>query len=201
MGKTPANTAVRFWRDPDLPGVEVRFSSYNEEAFRDHVHAAFSIGFLESGATTFVLDGRPNRAVAGQMVLIPPDAVHACNPDSDTDMTYRMFYVDPPWLETMAAEVFGPGGGVPDFPDPVVDDPHLREQWRVLHEAIMDNAERLEKESLLVQALAGLIARHGRLGEPRIPRAMRTRSGGYASTWPPIQPARFPWTTWPRRPT
>lgn len=166
MGQPPQHTDVRFWRDPDLPGVEARWSSYREEAFRDHTHAAFSVGFLESGRTTFTLEGVAHTARAGQMVLIPPDAVHACNPDTDTDMTYRMFYVDPPWLETVAAEVFGRDTGVPRFPEPVVDDSVLVARWRELHDAIRAGADRLHKESLLVQGLADLLARHAELGEP-----------------------------------
>jgi len=169
MGKSPANTAVRFWRDPDLPGVEVRWSSYREEAFRDHVHAQYSVGFLESGRTTFVLDGAPHVAVAGRMVLIGPGAVHACNPDPGSDMTYRMFYVAPAWLASVAAEVFGREVGQPAFPKPVVDDLELLGRWRALHQAIIDNADRLEKETLLVEGLAELIARHGALGRPDEP--------------------------------
>jgi len=169
MGKQPANTDVRFWRDPDLPGVEVRYSSYNEEAFRDHTHDAFSIGYIDSGRTTFLLAGEPHRARTGDLVLIPPGAVHACNPDPDSDMTYHMFYVDPAWLESVAAEVFGPGAGVPVFPLPVVDDPEQVGRWRALHAAIADGAERLEKETMLVQALADLIERHAVHGEPCAP--------------------------------
>ena len=169
MGKIPTNIDVRFWRDPDLPGVEVRYSSYNEEAFRDHAHAAYSIGFLESGRTTFLLEGEPHTAVAGQMVFIGPDMVHACNPDSDSDMAYRMFYVDPDWLSSVAGEVFGHPVASVAFPRPVVDDPELVNQWHTLHEAIKDGADRLEKESLLVQGLADVVARHAEMGGPPEP--------------------------------
>lgn len=169
MGKKPANTTVQFWRDPDLPGVEVRYSSYNEEAFRNHTHAAYSVGFLESGRTTFYLEGLPYTAEAGQMVFIEPEMVHACNPDQDSDMTYRMFYVDPSWLETVAAEIFGDDVGQVLFASPVVDDPELLSLWRDLHQNIIDGGGRLEKESLLVQGLADAISRHGKLGEAEEP--------------------------------
>lgn len=168
MGKKPANTDVQFWRDPDLPGVEVRFSSYAGEAFREHTHSAWSIGFLESGRTTFSLEGEPYTAEAGQMVFIGPEVVHACNPDPDSDMTYRMFYVDVPLVKSVAVEVLG-SDGVVVFPKPVVGDPDLLKQWRTLHEAIIEGSGRLEKESLLIQALADCITRHGESGSPRTP--------------------------------
>lgn len=164
MGKKPANKDVQFWRDPDLPGVEVRYSSYHKDAFRNHTHAAYSIGYLDSGQTTFSLEGTPYKAEAGHLVLIQPEAVHACNPDPDSNMAYHMFYVDPPWLETVAAEVFGREVGLPVFANPVVDDPDQVKHWGALHQAIVDGSERLEKETLLVQGLADLIARHAELG-------------------------------------
>lgn len=169
MGKTPANTNVSFWRDPDLPGVEVRYSSYNEEAFRNHVHEAYSIGFIDTGQTTFLLEGTPHTASTGQVVLIGPNVVHACNPDPDSDMTYHMFYVDPVLLKSVTDELFGPDSGVPNFPSPVVDDPALRELWRSLHTAIVDKADRLEKESLLLQGLVDVVSRHATPGVLREP--------------------------------
>ncbi|MDC0336460.1 AraC family transcriptional regulator [Pseudodesulfovibrio sp.] len=169
MGKTPTNTDVQFWRDPDLPGVEVRYSSYNEDSFRNHTHAEYSVGFLESGQTTFSLEGEPHTATAGQMVFIEPDTAHACNPDLDSDMTYRMFYVDPSLLTSVATEVFGREVETVSFPIPVVDDSALLEHWRALHQIIIDGGDRLEKETLLVQGLADLIARHAELGEVKEP--------------------------------
>ncbi len=169
MGKTPTNTSVQFWRDPDLPGVEVRYSSYNQDAFRTHTHTTYSIGWIETGRTTFELEGVSHTAKEGQFALIPPDMVHACNPDMDSGMTYRMFYVDATWLENIAAEVFGGGTGRPVFPCPVVDDPELLVLWRILHKSIVDGAERLQKETLLVQALAELLARHAEMGEVASP--------------------------------
>ncbi|MFH1913125.1 MAG: AraC family transcriptional regulator [Pseudomonadota bacterium] len=168
MGRNPANTHVRFWRDPDLPGVEIRVSRYNEEAFRRHVHDAWSVGLIEAGRTTFLLDEAWHVAARGQMVAIEPDAVHACNPDPGSVMAYRMFYVAPGLLDEAAAEVLG---GVdcrarPGFVSPVIDDADLFRLWRRLHIAVAIKADRLEKQSLLMQGLADLLTRHGRLASP-----------------------------------
>ncbi len=165
MGRPPANAQVRFWRDPDLPGVEIRFSRYTEEAFCRHTHDAWSVGLIESGRTTFFLEGEHHDAAARQIALIPPGAVHACNPDPASCMSYRMFYVAPPLLEDVAAEVLGRGAAevVPMFSGPVIDDAPLFATWRALHGAVLKNADRLEKQSRLVQGLADLLTRHGRL--------------------------------------
>ncbi len=164
MGKTPTNTDVQFWRDPDLPGVEVRYSEYHEEAFRNHTHAAFSIGFIESGRTTFYLEGKQYAAESGQMVLVGSGVAHACNPDPGSNMAYRMFYVDDSWLISVAEEVCKRKVGMVVFPNPVVDDPDMLAHWRILHQVIIDGGDRLEKETLFIQGLADLIARYAELG-------------------------------------
>ncbi|ADU61723.1 MAG: AraC family transcriptional regulator [Pseudodesulfovibrio sp.] len=180
MGRNPANTHVRFWRDPDLPGVEIRTSRYNAEAFCRHVHDAWSVGLIEDGRTTFVLEEARHVAARGKIVVIPPGAVHACNPDPNSVMAYRMFYVAPGLLDGVAAEVFGRArsGGSPRFGTPVIDDADLYRLWRRLHAAVATGADALEKQSLLMQGLAELLTRHGRLGSPRqcgrVPDAVKT---------------------------
>ena len=167
MGKPPNNRDVRFWRDPDLPGVEARTSEYREAAFREHAHPTYSIGAVESGRVVFALHGANHEACAGQMVFIEPDAVHACNPDPDGSLAYRMFYVSTDRVEAVAAETLGPDAGLPKFVSPVADDPELVAVWRALHEAMIHGGSRLEKESLLTLGLAGCIERHARLGAPQ----------------------------------
>lgn len=160
MSRAPAHPDVVFRRDPDLPGVEVRSSSYAEHAFRRHSHEDFSVALIESGATTFELDGATHRAVAGQLVLVDPGAVHACNPDPDTTMAYRLFYIEPRWFEEVACEVFEKPPARLALRPAVVDDPPLFEAWRRLHVAVIEGAERLEKVSGLVSNIAATIERY-----------------------------------------
>jgi len=164
MAKKMTNSTVQFWRDPDLPGVEVRYSRYCEEAFRKHVHSTYSIGYLNSGQTTFELEGEPHTATAGQMVLIGPDVVHACNPDLDSGMAYHMFYVEGVWLENIGREVFGRDIGRPVFKSPVIEDISLLQGWQDLHQSIVEGAGRLHKETLLIQTVGDLLLRHASLG-------------------------------------
>jgi AraC-like DNA-binding protein len=168
MGKNPTNTDVQFWRSPDLPGIEARYSSYNADAFRTHSHEAYSIALIERGSTVFLLEGERHAAQAGQLVFIAPQLVHACNPDGVEGMTYRLFYVDAWRLESIVRELFGQDASLPMFRRPVVDDPDLFEQFLALHDAIREGADRLERESLLVNGLAEMVIRYGatgRLGE------------------------------------
>lgn len=154
----PLHAQVRFWRDPDLPGVEARASSYRKQAFRTHTHATFSIGMVEDGSTSFFLSGQRHAAGPGQLVLIPPGAPHACNPDQGAGMAYRMLYLAPAWLKAAA------GGSLPLFP-PVLDDPELFAAWRDLHEAYAQGAPAGAKQAMLLACLLALVERHARPAE------------------------------------
>lgn len=131
MTRTPSHPDVEFLRPPGLQGVELRYSCYRTSAFRTHTHPAWSVGLLESGSTTFTLSGRSHRAIAGEMVVIPAGRAHACNPDLDASMAYRMFYLAPDWLAPRRA-----GGSFPDFHGPVIRDPRLFATWSVVWERL-----------------------------------------------------------------
>lgn len=211
MSRTPRNAAVRFWRDPDLPEVEVRQSSYNEETFRRHTHAAYSIGLMDGGAASFMLEGAPHRAVAGQLVLIEPGRVHACNPDRDTFFAYRMFYVDAAWLAELAEQASaaeapedaapsGESGGPerrplpslpPRFRAPVVDCAHTMAAWSALYDTVTRGGSVLEKQSLLVQAAELLLARHC-LADHAMPPGHAPCTPGQGAPPPPSAPSATP---------
>lgn len=146
---------VQFWRDEGLPGVEARLSTYRKHAFRTHIHAEYSVGLIEQGSTRFPLGGTMHSAQAGQMVFIHPNEPHACNPDTATGISYRMFYIAPGWLAGATAH-----GRAPRLVRPVVDDPELYAAWRELHEAYVWGAPLGEKQALLLTCLRELIDRH-----------------------------------------
>ena len=149
------HTNVQFWRDEGLPGVEARLSTYRKHAFRTHIHAEYSVGLIEQGSTRFPLGGTMHTAQAGQMVFIHPNEPHACNPDTLSGISYRMFYIAPGWLAGATAH-----GRAPRFVRPVVDDPELYAAWRELHEAYVWGAPLGEKQALLLTCLRELIDRH-----------------------------------------
>lgn len=158
---------VRFWRDSDIAGVEVRYSSYCEEAFRKHAHAGYSVGLILSGQTTFYLEGDYHVAMAGKLVYFQPEAVHACNPDPESTMEYVMFYVEREVMADTFRDIFTPAGGsvpMPVFPAPVVDDREVFAMWHEVYRAVMSESDGLEKQSRLFQAMSASLRRHAGWG-------------------------------------
>lgn len=162
MTSSPLHACVQFWRDPALPGVEVRSSSYTRQAFRTHTHTEYSIGLVAAGSTRFTLCHRPQQAQPGQMVLIHPGEPHACNPDTGSGISYLMFYVATGWLCGAAS------GTPPRFPQPVLDDPELFRAWQDLYEAFAASAPVSQRQALLMVCLHELVRRHAaQTAEPR----------------------------------
>jgi AraC-like DNA-binding protein len=94
-----------FWRDRALPFLEGRAAFDSVACYRPHTHPALSIGIVDAGASSFYLGHAGDQQLsAGDVVVVPAFAVHACNPLAGR-WSYRMFHVDPVWL----AGALGPG--------------------------------------------------------------------------------------------
>lgn len=159
MAGSPLNAAVRFWRDPALPGVEARSSTYTREAFRTHTHRSCIVSLVTAGETRFSLgpSGRARllSARAGQLAVIPAGAPHACNPLAESGFSYRLIAVAPAWLAAACGS-----RQAPRFASPVVEDPELFAAWLDLHALFVHRAPAADKQALLLACLRELVRRH-----------------------------------------
>jgi len=91
---------TQFWRDPALPYAESRRACY-----RPHSHPTFSIGAVDEGASVFTgASGGPVGLRPGTLVFVPPQRVHACNPEPDREWSYQMLHLDVQWYESIRRE-------------------------------------------------------------------------------------------------
>jgi hypothetical protein len=89
----------RFWRDDALPFIEARSVHDGRKVrYARHAHETFSIGIVTVGQCIY-LNGRTRERIgAGSVVVMNPGDAHACNPSETGLWSYRMLYVDVPWL-------------------------------------------------------------------------------------------------------
>lgn len=98
MPRRPVDQHV-FWRDPALAHLEARaVADGRTVCYVPHSHPTFSIGAITGGHSDFVIRGERHLVTEGTVVLMNPDAVHACNPVENQPWSYRMLYVDVDWL-------------------------------------------------------------------------------------------------------
>ncbi|WP_081960595.1 AraC family ligand binding domain-containing protein [Nitrincola sp. A-D6] len=93
------STTPIFWRDPALPHVELRYIEDGRQVrYAPHSHQQWSLGVILAGQSYFQYAGQQQVIEAGQLLLINPHQVHACNPCADMPWSYYMLYIDSDWL-------------------------------------------------------------------------------------------------------
>ena len=152
-----------FWRDEALPVIESRsVEDGRRVCYARHSHETFSIGLIDSGASTYINGDRECRIEAGTLVLMNPGDVHACNPIHNQPWAYRMFYVDAGWLSELQDELGMGGAGFRCFAPIMTHDRLLQSGFRCLHAVLIDgNADLMQKEAATVSFFSQL---HERLG-------------------------------------
>jgi AraC-like DNA-binding protein len=102
----PTATGPQFWRDEQLPFIEARsIEDGRQICYARHAHETFSIGAVTGGRSTYLNGRAQERIGAGTVVLMNPEAVHACNPVDDQPWSYRMLYLDVAWLTRLQHEL------------------------------------------------------------------------------------------------
>ena len=104
----PVEKSSRFWRHPDWP-FEGRRAYDSAACYRAHTHPTLSIGVIDHGSSLLTAGSRQVELRVGDVVVIQPGEVHACNPLPSARWSYRMFYFDADWAKSIraAGNVFG----------------------------------------------------------------------------------------------
>lgn len=167
------DTRPRFWRDARLPFIEARsVSDGRQVCYAAHAHACFSIGAITAGGCQYRNGDVRMRIGAGSLVLMNPQAVHACNPIAGQPWAYLMLYVDAAWLgERQRALGLCEDGAFQPLAAIHLDDPGLYDALCQLHARLLDAqvaaqakaaaAEAFFTRLLLTQATCPAIERPG----------------------------------------
>lgn len=151
---------VTFWRDSRLSNLEVLRATFITHTFAPHTHEGYAIGVIEKGAERFKYRKAVHVAPQGSIVVINPAEMHTGEAAIQQGWSYRMLYPEIALLQRAAVDATEKPSGVPFFPEPVISDPALARLLSQMHAALATSSSVLERESLLVWALAHLIRRH-----------------------------------------
>ncbi|MBY4678193.1 helix-turn-helix transcriptional regulator [Marinobacterium arenosum] len=106
MSQQVRDIEQQYWRHAHLPQLELRSTRSSRRAYKAHSHRALSIGAIQSGQTRLECDGRELLLQQGELVIIEPGLVHACNPVGDAARGYHMLYIDTPWCLAQLAALY-----------------------------------------------------------------------------------------------
>jgi AraC-like DNA-binding protein len=171
--------------DPCLPKERAEFlrfgqfdwlhATFVQHSFVPHTHDAYVFSLIERGVEAFTYQKTVHHAPAGSLVMVNPHEVHTGYAPLETGWTYRSIY---PKLELMQQIGRQLGvSGIPVFGQAVLRDVALERQFLQMHQVQQTNGA-LAAESMLLEVLAGFIARHAqtRVSAP----VVRQESGAVA---------------------
>lgn len=75
-------------------GLELRSTWQSTQAYKRHSHPQLSIGAIMEGQTCCVCHDREYILKPGDLIVIPANAPHSCNPVAGQPRSYHMLYID-----------------------------------------------------------------------------------------------------------
>jgi len=145
-----------------LPWAEV-VGTWIESAqhFARHFHQSYGVGLIERGAQHSASGRGPVRAYAGDVITVNPGEVHDGRPLGGATRRWRMVYLEPALLRSMASR---PGGELsiarPVIPGDASLAMALRRLFRTLQAWSEGGAERMACDEALVRLCGELLERH-----------------------------------------
>jgi AraC-like DNA-binding protein len=135
-------------------------AKYEKQHFSRHSHEGYTIGVIEKGAQKFFRTGGNHIAPQDSIILINADEVHSGHSASEGGWEYKAMYPVPDQFQTLGQELASPDIALPYFPQPVVYDPELAGQLRLVFETLEKSDNRLLRETLVYGTLIKLASKH-----------------------------------------
>jgi AraC-like DNA-binding protein len=122
-------------------------------AYRPHSHRTWTIAVVQRGAARFTVESTRQRANAGELFVLEPEAVHTGMAAVPEGWAYKVLYVEPSVLHDWAQHE-GPGPRAARWV--VFRDQALRAALLRAHAALALEAPGLAVDETVLEAIAGL---------------------------------------------
>ncbi|WP_142503060.1 AraC family transcriptional regulator [Klebsiella sp. 2680] len=101
----PRDIPQTFWRNEQLPWLELRSTWRSRQAYKCHHHPQLSLGAIIEGETRCICNGQEYLLRTGDLILIPAQTPHSCNPRNDQPRSYHMLYLDLNWCRQQLVNI------------------------------------------------------------------------------------------------
>lgn len=153
---------AKFHVAQELGGLEILDAKYDKQNFSRHSHEGYTIGVIEQGAQRFYRTGGHHIAPKDTIILVNADQVHSGHSAHEGGWQYKAMYPLPEQFENITNELGLPNYGAPYFMQPVVNDPELAGQLRLVFNTLEHSTNPLLRETLVYGTLVKLIAKHAK---------------------------------------
>jgi AraC-like DNA-binding protein len=144
-----------FFKHPQLPFVECRYSTDSGRLYKPHMHKTFCVGAIDQGEVIYQVEGKLSKLQIGSLALINPETLHSCNPTEFGKRSYYMLFLDVEWClhlqqSLWQLETFSPVNTI------LLKDRSIFQQYISTMESFMNDGDLLEKEQLLVELMENI---------------------------------------------
>jgi AraC-like DNA-binding protein len=156
----PNRDQALMWRASDLGGLQLVRARYAHLTFRPHGHEEYMIAVTEHGRAALCYRGDTYPVGPGDIILLNPEEIHGGGPIQASVWRYRGLYPDGSLMRAVAGQAARKPGRVGVFSEHLVHDVAVAALLLQAHRAMEDHSSRLQRESLLLRALATLMTRY-----------------------------------------
>ncbi|OLQ94190.1 AraC family transcriptional regulator [Vibrio ponticus] len=161
MEKKDFTEGATFQTAGELGGLEFIEAKYKTHNFSRHSHEGYTIGVIEKGAQRFFRTGGNHIAPQDSIILVNADQVHNGQSATEDGWEYKAMYPLPEQFATLT-QGLNSETVIPYFPEPVVYDPEMAQQLRLVFDTLENSDNRLLRETLVYGTLVKLMSRHGK---------------------------------------
>lgn len=150
---------IEVWRPSDLTQLELRRGFGVARPVPRHWHEEYQLCLIQSGPSELKYRGSSLPTPPASLFMIYPGEVHSNRAYDSKGCSYRTLFLETELMRRAGVEVYGRDAGLPFFPTAVVFDGDVLGQYMNLHLALELPSSSLEREVLLLNFLAVLVAR------------------------------------------
>ena len=152
---------AHFWIDPRFDGLECLHAQFRNYQYSPHFHDTYVFGHVERGIEHCRSRGRDFALTPGSgLTIINPGDLHDGRP-GEGGFEYRMFYPSVGLMRQARRELGKGGADIPWFSNSYIEDKDLGSRIARLHRLLEKGGNTLEAESLMLETMVLLLARHG----------------------------------------
>ncbi|HEY0320289.1 MAG TPA: AraC family transcriptional regulator [Pyrinomonadaceae bacterium] len=149
---------IEVWRAQDFPHLELRQGFAVARPVPRHWHEEYQLCLIQSGSGELKYRSKSFLTPPAGLFIVHPGEVHSNRANDNTGCSYRDLFVGAELMRRAAAQVQGKEQ-LPFFQTVVVFDRDVIRQYLELHFAFEHPSTNLERQALLLNLLASLIAR------------------------------------------
>lgn len=148
---------INYYREEALPFFEMKQCDTGAYACKKHFHEEYSLGIIGHGSSKTWCDGKSLEIEAGKLILIPPLLPHACVPNDRANWSYRMLFIQQPWMSRLL-EYEGYAGAASSLLLYKPTNRQIRDFTKHLIHCFTDRRSPLETETVLFSLMDAVLS-------------------------------------------